>query len=735
MGLAACAGILFADWLIAWPAWLWLAIVLPAAWLFHSKQSLPAGWLLCAAVFAFVHHTCDRDPLREQLTSVIKPGGAVSAVVTGVIQDQPEPDATGTGFTFPLRIESLQCARLPQARQDGEVYVRVRDFPVVLHYGDRIRLTGLLRRSEPPRNPGEFDFVNFLRRQGFSAEFESGGNYDHINLLTRDAGNPVIAAAQRSRQWIGDAVTLEIRDDPNIAATIRAMVLGTREKTPQEVEDAFVASGAMHVFAVSGLHIAMFGVILWTVLRALRIPRSITTLIILPAVFYYVFITGLRPSAWRAAVMCSMVMLGIPGDRKTSLLNSLGAAALLLLSSDTQQLFQPGFTLSFGVLLAIAVLYGTFRRLMEKVYAADSFLPRQLYSPGLKARLAAWDWTANSLAVSMASTIGSALLMIHYFSLVTPVGIVANLFLVFLSLCILVIACAALTAAAVKFAIVQASFNHFNVLLASFSVWLAKVFAAMPLGHIRCDASRLFRGDLCELTVLQLDGGGAAVHLDTPEGKHWLIDVGGLRHYLRTVRPHLSRTPVHELDGLVLSHRDTYHSGAAGNVRSTFRPQNEPELFAGMELYPDKDVRIRCLFPPRGYEAVLADNNCRVFLIETRRTRILLMNDAGFLTEKALLEGGEDLRADILVKGWHSDDYSGLPEFLNAVLPRAVVFTSAAFPAGELAPQWWKEMAALKGFALFDQSRAGAVVVRMEKDTTTLRGWYDRSTFTVPRPN
>jgi len=733
LALAACAGIAIADALPRWPAWSWLAAAAGVAVLMKRKPSRPALAALGAAVFAFAHHAGDRDPLREQLAAGVRQGGAVPAVLTGVIADAPEPDASGRNFSFPINVERLEAGILREAVSGSQLYVHVRGFAPGLRYGDRISLTGLLRRPGPPRNPGEFDLPSFLRRQGYSAEFEATGSSDRLTVLQHDAGWPVMAAALGAREWIGEAVTADITDDPDLAATVRAMVLGTREKTPAEVEDAFIASGTMHVFAVSGLHVAMFCAILWGVLRMLRLPHGWILAIALPLVFFYVFVTGLRPSAWRAAVMAAAVMSAPLFNRESSLFNGLGGAALLLLGWDTQQLFQPGFTLSFGVLLALAIFHPVFRRWLRPLREADPFLPRQLYSRRLSFWLKIRGFLADSLSVSMASMLGSALLMIHYFSIITPIGIIANLFLVGLSLAILAVACASLAATALGLPLVSFCFNNCNWLLALTSVKTAQFFAAVPGGHFHCDVSRLWRGDPCEITVLDLDSGGATVHVDTPGGRHWLIDTGGKRHFLRTVRPHLSRTPVNRLDGLLLSHRDAYHTGAVADVQRVFRPLREPSLTAGRELLLEAGVRVRCLFPPQGWKAGAADDRCAVFLLECRRTRILFMNDAGFVIEKALLESGADLRADILVKGRHGNDYSGLPEFINAVRPQTVIFTNSDFPAGESAGEAWKHMLEGKSISFFDQSRSGAVIIRIDPGATSVRGFCEGAEREVRR--
>jgi len=734
LAVAACAGILTANALPHWPLWTWLALLAGTA-LLAWKWPAPAPRLaLGTAAFALLHHVNDADPLRAQMEAMLPPGGAVLARVSGVIADAPEPGFPGDRLSFPLRVEHLESLRLPDEFAGAKLYVHLREATAPLRYGDRIEFHGLLRRPQPPRNPGEFDLPSFLHREGLSAEFETTEPQSGLRIVARDAGNPVIASALRTRDWIGAAVTEGIAHDPDIAATVRAMVLGTREKTPSEVEDAFRASGTMHIFAVSGLHVAMFcGVVFWT-LRRTPLPYGWILLIALPLVFYYVYVTGLRPSAWRAALMSAVFLLAPLWDRESRLYNSLGASALLLLTWNTQQLFQPGFSLSFGVLLAIAVLFPLFRRLGKRFAEPDPFLPRQLHTRGQTAVFRSRRFVADSIALSCASTIGSAPLMIHYFSLVTPVGIVANIFLVLLSNAILIVACASLLASGAGLGLLALAGNKLNWLLALISVRLAQFFAAVPGGHINVDPAQFLRGDVCEITVLDLETGGGAVLLQTPQRKQWLLDSGGLRHYHRTVRPGLTRAPVNRLDGLLLTHGDTYHTGAAGEVRRDFRPRAEPVLRAGDELTLDAGVTLRCLFPPPGWKAGATDDRCAVFLLRCRDTRVLFMSDAGFITEKALLESGEDLRADILIKGRHGSDFSGLPEFLNAVRPQAVVFSNTAYPASESVPGEWKALLVSKDIPYFDQARTGAVTIRIEKEKTAARGFVDGVTRDIPRP-
>lgn len=725
--LAACAGIIAADALPEWGWPVWAGTLAAAALLWGKLRNAALALPGIAAAGALLHCWNDSDPLRHQLAGLTEPGGALAALATGIIADEPEPAPLPGSYSFPLRVETLHATLLTGDHAGAVLYVHLRGAAEPPRYGDRVCLDGLLRRPRGPRNPGEFDLPAFLRREGLSAEFDAAADLGDVRLLERGQGQAVVAAALHAREWIGASVTRGLEHNPDIAATVRAMVLGTREKTPAAVEEAFVASGTMHIFAVSGLHVAMFcGIVFW-LLRRTPLSYGWILAVALPLVFFYVFITGLRPSAWRAALMCAVFLCAPLLDRESQMYNGLGASALLLLAWNTQQLFQPGFTLSFGVLLAIAVMLPGFRALFRRWSEPDPFLPRQLYTRRQEWAFRGRGYVMDSVALSLASTVGSAPLMIYYFSMITPVGIVANIFLVLLSNAILILACACLMATGAGLGLLALAANKLNWVLASLSIKLAQFFAAVPWGHMNVHPSQLWRGEVCEITVLELDRGGGCAHLHTPGGNHWLLDAGGLRHYLRTVRPHLTRAPVtHRLDGLLLSHSDSTHSGAAEEVRRSFRPRTEPLLHAGDELVLEPGVKIRCLFPPPGWYAAAADDRCAVHLLTCQELRVLFMNDAGFITEKALLESGEDLRADVLIKGRHRSDFCGLPEFLNAVRPQAIVFSNTTFPVEETAPQDWKEMLADKRLPYFDQARTGAVIIRREPDAaTTVRGFVN----------
>ena len=115
-------------------------------------------------------------------------------------------------------------------------------------------------------------------------------------------------------------------------------------------------AGTYHIFAVDGLRIGLLAGICLGLLRLLQIPRALCGAVVLPVLWFYVGLTGWPASAVRATIMASVVIAGWALRRPGDLINSLCAAALIILMWQPEQLFQPGFQLSFLVVACIALI-------------------------------------------------------------------------------------------------------------------------------------------------------------------------------------------------------------------------------------------------------------------------------------------------------------------------------------------------------------------------------------------
>ncbi len=684
-------------------------------------------YFLALTTLACIHAVAEYDPLRTSLERQHKP---LPATVTGLVDEAPVVDASGRNWRFPLQLEMVAGEPYPHAK----VLVRMENVRPP-GYGDRVTLQGHLQMPEPPRNPGEFDWAAYLHRTGFSGECVVE-HASQVRLLERTGGSFLIRQAMAARAWIGQAVTQDLEADPIIAATVRTMVLGTQETTPQDVQDAFIESGTMHVFAVSGLHVALFGIVLMQLLGLFRCPLLPRTLVTILLMLFYVYITGLRPSAWRAAFMASIILVGPLMQRQGHLYTSLSFALLCLLGLDSELLFQPGFQLSFGVVFMLAVMSRPVLTWLSPWFLPDPFIPRELLSPGQLRWATVKKIGIESVVVSFCATLGSAPLMLHHFGLLSPVGVFANLLLVPLSSGILYVACLSLLSSGARLWALVAWSNNANWLLATLSIASAKFFASVPYGHLRINPARWFDDATARLTLLAFPKGGGATHLDLREAQ-WMLDTGPHGGFLRVQRPYLLGYPLTELNGLILSHHDADHVGAASLFQQTFHPQ---ETITASDysrwqmshlLRPQANATL--LYPPPERAKGTADDLCLVVRFEIDGWRFLVTSDAGFLAEKWLLEHSVDVHADVLIKGWHENDFSGLPEFINAVAPRCIVVQPVRSLADRQAIRTWTTRLAGKHIPILNQADTGAVEIELHPDGLHLRGYFDKSELLLPK--
>src|SRR5205085_2563257 len=229
----------------------------------------------------------------------------------------------------------------------------------------------------PPRNPGEFDMRSYLacrdvHRMLFVRYPEDGTPIRH------GSGNPILRAAQKSRSWMQNALCRGLEDAPEVQNFLSGIVLGLRHQTPEDIEEPFQQTGTLHLFAVAGLHVGIVAELLWISAGVASLPRRWAAVAIIPLVLFYSAVTGLHISSVRAAIMSTVLMGGLVVDRKAFTLNSLSAAAVLLLAWNTNELFSTGFQLSFAVVGTIVILVDPLTRRFQRYTASDPFLPRTL---------------------------------------------------------------------------------------------------------------------------------------------------------------------------------------------------------------------------------------------------------------------------------------------------------------------------------------------------------------------
>jgi ComEC/Rec2-related protein len=312
--------------------------------------------------------------------------------------------------------------------------------------GRKVEITGILTPPASPVADGLFDYRTYLARQGIFFQLKVNSTNGWMVL---PGGRTSPPWSDRFLAW--SQRTLE-RGLPHRDGSLRliwAMTLGWKTALTNEVNEPFMRSGTMHIFAISGLHIALIAGILVSLLRVLQVSRAWCGLVVIPLIWFYTAATGWQPSAIRSTVMMTIIIGGWALKRPSDLLNSLAAAAFIILLWDPQQLFQASFQLSFFVVLSLAL----FVPMLEEVHKAgtehDPWLPpelrpfwkRLIYPDPLLREEAKdyWYWmglpmhVTSGFITSFAAWFGSIPLVAYYFHLFSPVTLLANLVVVPLS--------------------------------------------------------------------------------------------------------------------------------------------------------------------------------------------------------------------------------------------------------------------------------------------------------------
>jgi ComEC/Rec2-related protein len=710
------------------------------------RPNLVLTYAFVSLSFFLVHSARTTDTAGQRLAARL--GDRPRALqVTGAVVTEPKA-AAGGATTFLLQLQTIAFEDTTE-KTDATILVRWRGNP---EFGDELSLFGIAEPISPPRNPGEFDMRSYLARRDvyrhLTVRYAEEGS-----LIRHGGGNPVLRAAQQSRMRIQQILSRGLEDAPDVQNFVNGLALGLRHQTPDDIEEPFQQTGTLHLFAVAGLHVGIVAQLLLLLASVTRLSRRWTAALIIPALLFYACVTGLHISSIRAAVMASILLAGFFFDRKVLALNSLAAAAFLLLAFNTQEIFSTGFQLSFAVVGTIILLAEPFARLFGRWTAPDPFLPRSLLQGSRRIFHLGSLWAGKASSVSLTAWIGSLVLILWYFNLVTPISLLANLVVVPIAFCILALALLSLVSAPML-PWLSIVFNNANWSLARLVIGLVHFFAQWPGGHYYVEHPHWPDGVSARINVLDL-GPGGAIHVRA-DGANWLFDCGSERDYERLVREYLHTEGINSLSGLLLTHGDSLHIGGAGRVLADCRPAliidnplpdrsnvhgrlrnyfRQTSLLTkqpvASESFPiNQKITAHVLYPPRLSLAKTADDQGLVVQLRMSPTaRVLLMGDSGIETENALLRSGVDLRSEILIKGQHHSAASGSASFLEAVHPRLIIATSRDFPENERIKDEWVEGLRGYGIRLFRQDQTGAVLLKFYANAWEARAYMTDEIF------
>ncbi|MDL2262741.1 competence protein ComEC family protein [Bacteroidales bacterium OttesenSCG-928-I21] len=290
------------------------------------------------------------------------------------------------------------------------LYVEKDSLAEFLKIGDLIVFSPEFSEISNKGNPEEFDYKKYLSYHLiYDSNFLSSTDW---SLLETSKNIKLKYKILRFRtKLINTLSDLGLSDDE--LSVVSALALGYKDNLSSEIRHFYSSSGAMHILAVSGLHVGIvYGMIMFflSFMRSQKL-KILKIIIVILFIWFYAALTGLSPSVSRASLMFTIAALGSLQKHKSISLNSVAISAFILLIINPLNLVDVGFQLSYIAVIGIIIMQPKFNELFEP-----------------KNKLVSWLWSTTT--VSVAAQIATAPLCIYYFNQFSNYFLITNYILI-----------------------------------------------------------------------------------------------------------------------------------------------------------------------------------------------------------------------------------------------------------------------------------------------------------------
>ncbi|MFT3783934.1 MAG: ComEC/Rec2 family competence protein [Nibricoccus sp.] len=269
----------------------------------------------------------------------------------------------------------------------------------------------------------------------------------------------------KTQARLASFLSVGLEKHPDLTAISRAMLLGLQQELSEQQNQCFMNSGTMHLFSISGLHIAVIALALEGLMSLLRFPRVLRFIFSALLLWLYVDITGTAPSAVRAYGMVILLQASFVLRLPVNPLATLAFAALVSLAVDPMQLFSASFQMSYGIVAALLLLGLPLSEIWCDRWQLFRSLPK-----------ATWTWWHRSLvwahrgllgvfAIGLSTALVSTIAGIIYFNLFTPGSLIANIVLIPLGSLVIASGFVSMLCGMAGLVWLGATFNHASALI------------------------------------------------------------------------------------------------------------------------------------------------------------------------------------------------------------------------------------------------------------------------------
>lgn len=549
--------------------------------------------------------------------------------------------------------------------------------------GNTVRIRGKVRAFSQAGNPGEFDMRRYYRIMKLDFRLQEaeilaiGGKTDRLRERLFQV-----------RQYF--CAVLEKVYDEKEASVMKAMLLGEKSGLDKETKELYQRSAILHILSISGLHISMIGMGIYRLLKRIGLPAKICGAAAMLFIIAYGIMTGMSLSAKRAIFMFLLHLLADMAGRSYDMLTALSLAAALLLIEQPRYVEHSGFLFSFGAVAGIGILQPA---LCQK--GKDRGKIRQ--------RL------VQSFSVSVAVLLATLPVQLHFYYEFPFYSVFLNMIVIPLMTAVMGSGILAMLigGVAVYPAVVLASADRVILWFYEKCCMLGERIpggiykGGMPKGWqaagyllllllFACIGKRwkaiwkglwiggavvvlLFRtSDGLEITALDV-GQGDCIHIESPQGGHYLIDGGSTSKSEMAkyqLLPYLKAKGVRRLEAVFVTHSDADHCNAVIALleeKEKSRPQigalilpdiaaeNRDETYVDLvetaskqkilvqymnrgEYIADGELKIKCMHPEAAYRTENANEYSLVLYLTYGKFCALFTGDIEGIGEQQMSE-------------------------------------------------------------------------------------------------
>lgn len=484
---------------------------------------------------------------------------------------------------------------------------------------------------------------------------------------------------------------------------IYAYILGNTDKLDPKILESYRLNGISHLFALSGLHVGVFSLILLKILNKLKIKEIKEYIIIFSFLLIFSFITGFSPSILRASLLFFLIGINKVCNLNIKTINILYLVFNILVLTNPFIIYNMSFILSFITTYFIIL--------------SNSLIKGKNYFISL-------------LKVSLLSHIANIGLSIYYFNYINPLGIIFNLLFVPLVSFIIF----PFTILTFIFSFLNPVLYYLTSIMENISLTFSKLSLPIYFPQIKiitviiyyillyiiirykkkkvilllcilialCKTKYLFN---FTTRIYFIDvGQGDSILIVTPHNRSSImIDTGGKIDYKKpewkkrnkaynisndTLIPFMRKIGINKIDYLFLTHGDFDHAGETQNLIKNFKIDNI-YINKGEENNIEKNIKNKRVLTDNYIEIdniklyslnnkIFNDENDNSLVLYTKinNTKILFTGDASLKTEEFILKNYNLEEVDILKVAHHGSSTSSGIKFLEKIKPKISIVSS-----------------------------------------------------------